>query len=225
MVIVRNKISKRIVEKLRLRKEKIISKAEIFHIMKEYQRIYRQKINVNSIWTYLRKSKYVRRVIGDYYYIYSLEERYNRYCCYSGEELLFLVLERMGVRWYVGLEGALREHKILWQALRAVPIINTRFSGIKNIGNSQFRFIRAQERKFTSGLIRRKTSNGVDYFYSDLEKTYLDFLYFHSYWGKDPMAVRRQLNFKVRKDVLRKYASYYSKKIKKVLLNGASGNN
>ena len=217
MVTNQNKISRKIVEKLRLRREKIISKEEIFQMMMEYQRIYQKKVNMVSMWVYLRKSHYIQHILGIYYYIYSLEERYNHYCQYSEEERLFLVLEKMKIKWYLGLERALREHNLGWQALSQVPIINTHFSGIRKVGNSQFRFMKTREKRCRFGLIKKRTNNGVKYFYADLEKTYLDFLYFHSYQGKDMKSVQRQLDFKVRRKRVREYAVHYSGKIREAL--------
>ncbi len=217
MVTIQNKISGKIVEKLRSREEPFISKEEIFRIIKEYQRIYQKKVNFSSLWTYLRKRNYIKRILGDYYYIYALEERYNHYCRYSDEELLFLVLEKMEIKWYLGLERALREHKIGWQALGITPIINTNFSGIKKVGNSAFKFIKTREERCRFGLMEKKTSNGVLYYYSDLEKTHLDFLYFSSYQGKDVGSIQQQLDFKVNLKKVKRYAQYYSQKIRKVL--------
>lgn len=217
MVTRQNKNSTRIVEKLRSGTQKIIFKEEIFQVIKEYQRIYQKKVNFNSIWTYLRKSNYIKRILGDYYYIYSLKERSNHYCQYSEEELIFFVLGKMNVKWYLGLERALQEHKISWQVLNNIPIINTYFSGIKKFGSSRFKFIRTREKRCKFGLIERKTNNKVTYFYSDLEKTYLDFLYFYSYQGKDIETIQRQLDFKIKKNVVKRYAQQYSKKIQRVL--------
>lgn len=217
MVTKQNKISSKIVEKLRLRSKKITAKEEIFQVIGEYQRIYKKRVNSKSIWTYVRKSQYIKRILGDYYYVYSLEERHHHYCQYSDEELIFLVLEEMKIKWYLGLERALQENKIRWQALNVVPIINVYFSGVKRLGNSQFKFIKTQEKKFACGIIEKKTANGVKYFYADLEKTYLDFLYFHSYQGKDMEIIHRQLDFKIKKKVVRRYAQCYSKKILRML--------
>ena len=52
-------------------------------------------MNLISLWTYLRKNNYIKRILKDYYYIYSLEERHDRYCKFSEEELIFLVLEKL----------------------------------------------------------------------------------------------------------------------------------
>ncbi len=217
MVTRQNKTSAKIVQKLRAGTEKIILKEKIFQIITEYQRIYRQKVNFNSLWTYLRKSNYIRRILGDYYYVYSWKERADHYCQYSEEELIFLVLGLMKIKWYLGLERALQEHKISWQVLNRLPIINTHFSGLKRLGNSLFKFIKTGEKKCTFGLIKRKTNNQVTYFYSDLEKTHLDFLYFNSYLGKDIEIIRRQLDFKIRSNIVKRYARHYSKKLQKVL--------
>ena len=123
----------------------------------------------------------------------------------------------MKIKWYLGLERALREHNLGWQALHLVPIINTYFSGIRKVGSSRFRFMKTQEKRCRFGLREKRTNNGVKYFYANLEKTYLDFLYFHSYQGKDIKSIQRQLDFRVRMKRVRKYAAYYSGKVREAL--------
>ena len=215
MVTVKNKKSRVIIDKLRFQKEKIISKEEIIKTMEDYQKIYKIKVNMISIWTYLRKDSYIKRILGDYYYVFSLEERHNHYCNFSEEELVFFVLEKMRVRWYLGLETALKENKITWQALNVVIIVNNNLSGIKKLGNSEFKFIKTKEERFNFGLIKKETNNKVSYFYSDLEKTYLDFLYF--YKEKDIENMKKNLDFEVKKDKLKRYAINYSKKIQEAI--------
>ena len=215
MVTAKNKISRMIIDKLRSKKEKILSKEEIIKTIKDYQRIYKVKLNLISLWTYLRKDNYIKRILGDYYYVYSLEERYNHYCNFSEGELVFLVLEKMKLRWYLGLESALKENKIIWQALNIIVVVNDYFSGIKKLGNTKFKFIKTKENRLNFGLIKAETNNKITYFYSDLEKTYLDFLYF--YRGKDIKTMKSNLDFKVRKDLLKKYAKNYSEKIQEAI--------
>lgn len=217
MVTIKNKISKRIIDKLRLNPEKILTKSEIIKTIKEYSRVYETKINLISLWTYLRKDNYIKRILGDYYYVFSLEERYSHYHKFSDEELIFLVLEKMHIKWYLGLISALKENKISWQALNTITIINNHFSGIKKLGNSKFKFIKTKNNKFKFGLINKKTNNLVRYYYSDLEKTYLDFLYFSSYKGKDIKILKKNLDFKVKKSIVTRYAKHYSNKIQEVI--------
>ena len=217
MVTKKNKISRKIINKLRLNHEKIITKKEILKTIKRYSQIYKTKVNIISLWTYLRKDNYVKRILGDYYYIYSLEERYNHYCKFSEEELIFFVLEKMDVKWYLGLENALKEHKIIWQTLNIITIVNNHFSGIKKLGNSKFKFIKTKGKMFKFGLIKNKTNNSVNYYYSDLEKTYLDFLYFSSYKGKNILDLKRNMDFKVNRDMIIKYARYYPNKIQEII--------
>ena len=217
MVTAENKISKKIINKLRLNHEKILNKEEIIKTIKEYSKIYKTKVNLISLWTYLRKDIYIKRILGDYYYIYSLEERYNKYCKFSEEELIFLVLEKMNIKWYLGLESALKENRITWQALNIVTIVDNHFSGIKKLGNSKFKFIKTKDKKFKFGLTKKKTNNSVRYFYSDLEKTYLDFLYFSSYKGKDIKSLKKNLDFKIENSKVIKYAKHYSNKIQEVI--------
>ncbi|MEA3414310.1 MAG: hypothetical protein U9Q99_02180 [Nanoarchaeota archaeon] len=217
MVTTKNKISRKIIDKLRLNPEKILIKEEIINTIKSYSKVYKTKVNLISLWTYLRKNNYVKRILMDYYYVYSLEERYSHYCKFSEEELIFFVLEKIDVKWYLGLESALKENKITWQALNIITIINNHFSGIKKLGNSKFKFIKTKDNKFKFGLIKKKTNNSIVYFYSDLEKTYLDFLYFYSYKGKDVETMKKNLDFKIKKSKIIKYAKYYSKKIREVI--------
>ncbi len=214
MVTKRNKNSKKIIDRLRLKNERVFSKEEIFEIVREYEKIYKKKVNLISLWTYLRKDNYIKRILGDYYYVYSLEERYNKYCKLSEEELVFLVLEKMNVKWYLGFESALKKNKISWQALNVITIINNHFSGIKKLGNSKFKFIKTKDKRFSFGLIEEKTNNQVKYLYSDLEKTYLDFLHFHSYQGKNIEDIKRGLDFEVKKNKLLEYAKNYSKRVR-----------
>lgn len=217
MVTTKNKISKKIIDKLRLNREKILNKEEIIKTIKEYSKIYKTKVNLISLWTYLRKDSYIKRILGDYYYVYSLEERYNKYCKFSEEELIFLVLEKMKIKWYLGLESALKENRITWQALNIVTIVDNHFSGVKKLGNAKFKFIKTKDNKFEFGLIKKKTNNSVGYFYSDLEKTYLDFLYFSSYEGKDIKGLKKNLDFKIENSKIIKYAKHYPNKIQEVI--------
>ncbi len=215
MVIVRNKTSRAIIGKLRSKKEKIVSKEEIIKAIEDYQKIYKIKVNVLSLWTYLRKDNYVKRILGDFYYVYSLEERYKHYCNLSEEELVFLVLEKMRLKWYLGLESALKANKIIWQALNILVVVNDYFSGVKKLGNTKLKFIKTKENRLNFGLIKKETNNKITYFYSDLEKTYLDFLYF--YKEKDIKTMKKNLDFEVRKDILQKYAKNYSNKIQEAI--------
>jgi hypothetical protein len=215
MVTAKNKVSRTIIDKLRSKKEKIQSKKEIIKTIEDYQKIYKVEVNVISLWTYLRKDNYIKRILGDDYYVYSLEERYNHYCNLSEEELVFLVLEKIRLKWYLGLESALKENKIIWQALNIITIVNNKFSGTKKLGNSEFNFIKTKEKRFNFGLIKAETNNKVAYFYSDLEKTYIDFLYF--YKERDIETMKKNLDIEVRKDRLKKYAKNYSKKIQEAV--------
>jgi hypothetical protein len=215
MVIIKNKISRVIIDKLRSKKEKILSKEEIIKTIEDYQKIYQIKVNLISLWTYLRKDHYIQRILGNYYYVYSLEERHNHYCNLSEEELIFIVLKKMRVKWYLGLESALKRNKIVWQVFNVAIIVNSHFSGIKKLGNSKFKFIKTKEKRLSFGLIKAETNNKIEYLYSDLEKTYLDFLYFSK--GKNIENMNKNLDFKIRKGRLKKYAMNYSGKIQEAI--------
>ena len=52
MVTTKNKVSRRIIDKLRLNHEKILSKEVIIKTIKEYSRVYKTKVNLISLFCY-----------------------------------------------------------------------------------------------------------------------------------------------------------------------------
>mgnify|MGYP001607963016 FL=1 len=83
------------------RKDKIVRKKEIIEIIEEYNRKL-NKVNIkNALW-YLARHNYVRRILLDYYYINSIEEREMNKCNYQDREALFEVLNKEKIKWYVG---------------------------------------------------------------------------------------------------------------------------
>ena len=135
------------------------------------------KISVNNALWYLSRYNYTKRVFLDYYYINSIEEREKNICKCEERELLFEVLNKEKIKWYLGLSSALYELGDISQFPVVLTIINNKISGNRRILGRKVRFIKIKE-SLIFGLISKKTENKTTLFFSNPEKTNLDFAYF-----------------------------------------------
>ncbi len=158
------------------RGEKIMKRKEIINLIEDYQKI--EKISVaNALW-YLSRQRYIKRIFLDYYYINSIEEREQKFCKYLDKELLFLVLNKINLKWYLGLTSARYSSGEIWQTPNMIIILNNKFSGNKKIMGLKIRFIKLKE-GLIFALIKGKTDKDIEYYYSDKEKTELDKVYLY----------------------------------------------
>ena len=159
-----------------LNRDKIQSKAEIIEIMKEYEEKFGIG-NKQAMLKYLSRHKYIKRIFAELYYINSFDERIRGFCKFEDKEVLFMALNKMKVKWYVGLISALYRSGKIWQTPNQLSIINTKFSGNKKVDGLKTKFYKTKD-DLIFGLKKSKTSNGVEYFYSDPAKTHIDRVYF-----------------------------------------------
>ena len=170
-----NQIS-RIYEALLNRREKICGKQEIVGIAKEYKKKFRAPISLPNTIKYLSRHKYIKRIFKSYYYINSVDERKRNYCHYEDKELLFTVLNKLGIKWYLGLGSALYLSGRKWQVPLVIHILNNEFSGKGKILSLNVKFSKVKESLFF-GLKKAKTKNNAEYYYSSPVKTSLDAIY------------------------------------------------
>lgn len=164
---------------LRNRKDKIVRKEEIIEVIDDYNKRLKKVSVKNALW-YLSRRNYIRRIFLDYYYINSIEEREMETCNYEDREALFEVLNKEKLKWYVGLTSALYASGEIWQVPNVLTIVNNKISGEKKIFGLKVKFIKINE-KLIFGLINGRTKNNIEYHYSDIRKTNLDFAYFREY--------------------------------------------
>lgn len=157
------------------RGEKIMRKREIAMLIEDYNNRIKKVSISNAIW-YLSRQNYIKRIFLDYYYINSIEERELKFCKYINKELLFLVLNKLEIKWYLGLASARYSIGETWQTPNMPIVINNKFSGEKIIAGLKVKFIKIKE-NLIFGLIKEKTDKRVEYYYSDKEKTELDDAY------------------------------------------------
>lgn len=173
----------KVYEALLNRKEKVCHKAEIVAIIKEYKKKFRSKINLTNAFKYLSRHKYAKRIFQSYYYFNSLDERKRGFCWYEDKELLFVVLNKLNIKWYVGLDSALYLKGKSWQVPRVLHILNNKFSGEKRVLSLKVRFFRVKSSLF-SGLKKGFTTNKIGFYYSSPDKVVLDKAYLKKWTGR-----------------------------------------
>lgn len=192
-----------IYEALLNRREKICHKSNIVEILKEYNKSI-GKINSDNAIKYLSRHKYIKRIILNYYYINSLDEKERNFCKYEDRELLFIVLNKLKIKWYFGLNSALYLLGKTWQTPNTITIINNKISGRRTVLGLRVRFIKIKE-SLIFGLKKGKTKNNIPYVYSNLAKTYLDLAYLRE---TDKLVSEKET-----RNYLKKYPKWLSKLI------------
>lgn len=185
-----------------LNRGKIFKKGEILRIFEEYKKL-KYISNHKNIIGYLSKHNYIKRVFLGYYYINSYDEKERGFCNYLDRDLVFSVLNREKVKWYLGLNTAVYEQGKTWQTPNMINIINTRISGRRKIVGLNVKFIKIKE-DLVFGLKELKTNNKVPYFYSDPAKTYIDKVYFKE--SKNLIRVKNTQEY------LKRYPKWVGKK-------------
>ena len=171
-----NNITK-IYEALLNRVEKICNKDEIVKIINEFNKRFKTKIEIKNAIKYLSRHGYIKRIFLSFYYINSIDEKKRKYCKFEDKDILFSVLNKLGVKWYLGLSSALYESGKIWQIPIVINIINNKFSGKRKILGFYIRFFKIKN-KLIFALRLKKTKNNTNYYYSIPAKTYLDMVYF-----------------------------------------------
>jgi len=120
---------------------------------------------------------------------------------------------------YLGLQDALSMHN-LWEQ-ETIPIILTSRKirqGIRIINNSNV-LIRRIDKKYIFGTELLKQGN-LYFPYSDIEKTFIDMIYFKENFTKGTI---KEIKQKINKTKLNSYLKHYPKQIKKRVLSVLEG--
>jgi len=188
-------------------KDKLVSKKQLTRTIGDVlQDKYSQNIIVN-----LRKNRDIIYVFKGYYYLLSSKEKEGSYNEYSTNEMVYAILNKLNIKWYLGLYSALERNNIIWQGVVNPIIVNSELSGEKKILEVKYKFYKMKRDKLDFGHIKKITKNRITFYYSDPEKTYIDFIYFN----KNPPS--ELSNFK-KNEKLRLYLKNYSKNFKKRVL-------
>lgn len=197
-----NKIQKmkKIEVALRELKEKIVTREDIDRIAIKYN------FNTLGFRKLLLNKKYLITIFNGIYYLRNYDERKFNKIGMSSYELLSIGLKIKKIKWYFGLNSSIKFLNLTHEVFPINIVINDKFNRIKplNLAGSKFLFIKIKPNLFF-GIKNRKTSNNIFLYFSDLEKTLLDFLY-----------LKKNISFseyRVNKKKIIKYAKLYNSKI------------
>src|SRR3989344_6055598 len=121
---------------------------------------------------------YLITIFRGVYYLKNHEEKKFNILKYSPYELLSLGLEKKGIKWYFGLNTALKFLGLTHEVFPVNIVINDKFNRTKSvkIAGSSFLFIKLKPSLFFE-IKNDKTEKGIFLHYSGLEKTLLDLIY------------------------------------------------
>jgi len=188
-------------------KEKLASKKQLARTIRDVlQDKYSENIIVN-----LRKNRDIIYVFKGYYYLLNPKEKEGAYTEYSTNEMVYAILNKLNIKWYLGLYSALERNNIIWQGVVNPIIVNSDISGEKKILGVKYQFHKMRRELLAFGHIKKITKNRITFYYSDPEKTYIDFVYFN----KNPPS---EVSTFKKNEKLKSYLKKYSKNFKKKVL-------
>ena len=110
-------------------KDKLVSKKNLEKAFRDVlQDKYSETVIVN-----LRKNKDILYIFKGYYYLLNLKEKEGSYTEYSTNEMVYAILNKLNIKWYLGLYSALEINNIILQGIVNPIILNSDISGGKNI--------------------------------------------------------------------------------------------
>ncbi len=136
------------------------------------------KFDKDTLRRVMLNKDYLITIFRGVYYLKSYEEKKLNSLKYSPYELLALGLEKKGIKWYFGLNTALKFLGLTHEVFPVNIIINNKFNRTKpmKIAGSSFFFIKLKPDLFFE-IKETKTKNNICLYYSRLEKTLLDMIY------------------------------------------------
>jgi len=198
------KIIRNILESL---KDKLVSKKQL---EKAFRDVLQDKYSETMIVN-LRKKKDILYIFKGYYYILNSKEKEGSYIEYSTNEMVYAILNKLNIRWYLGLYSALEKNNIIWQGVVNPIILNSNLSSEKKILGIKYQFHKVKRELLDFGYSKKITKNRITFYYSDPEKTYIDFIYFNKNPPSELSAVKNN-------EKLLSYLKNYSKNFKKKAL-------
>ena len=187
--------------------EKVVSKKQLVNAFRDVL----QDDYPETLITNLRRNKDILYVFKGYYYVLDPHEQQGSFTQYSTDEMVCVILNKLNIRWYIGLESALERNNLIWQGVVNPVILNSELSGEKKILGVKYRFHKMQREKLDFGFVKKTTKNRITFYYSDPEKTYLDYVYFRKKIPSELSAIKHN-------EKVKSYLTAFSKSFKKKVL-------
>jgi len=187
--------------------EKVVSKRQLVNAFRDVL----QDESPETLIANLRRNKDILYVFKGYYYVLDPHEQQGSFTQYSTDEMVYVILNKLNIRWYIGLESALERNNLIWQGVVNPVILNSMLSGEKKILGVKYRFHKMQREKLDFGFVKKTTKNRITFYYSDPEKTYLDYVYFRKKIPSELSAIKHN-------EKVKSYLTAFSKSFKKKVL-------
>jgi len=157
---------------LREAKNKVLTRKDFDSLATKYA------FDKNTLRRVMLNKSYLITIFRGVYYLKSYEEKKFNSLKYSPYELLALGLEKKGIKWYFGLNTALKFLNLTHEVFPLNMVINDTFNRTKpmKIVGSSFFFIKLKPSLFFD-IKETKTNNKISLYHSGLEKTLLDMIY------------------------------------------------
>ncbi len=139
--------------------------------------------NTKNILRNLQNQNKIKYLFNNYFYILTSDEQIKKYYKYSAKEMVFVVLNKLKIKWHLGLYSALQinniDHKndLYHQIPKTTIIINSKFS--KTIMVLKQSFIFKKQQHIEVHIEKAKTNNRITFYYSDLERTHIEYIYYN----------------------------------------------
>ena len=157
---------------IREAKGKILTRKDFDSLATKY------KFDKDTLRKVMLNKGYLITIFRGVYYLKDYEEKKLNSIKYSPYELLSLGLEKKGIKWYFGLNTALKFLGLTHEVFPVNLVINDKFNRTKpmKIAGSSFFFIKLKPSLFFD-MKKENTSSNVSLYYSKIEKTLLDMIY------------------------------------------------
>jgi len=189
-------------------KGKILTRKDFDSLATKY------KFDKDTLRRVMLNKGYLITIFRGVYYLKDYEEKKLNSLKYSPYELLARGLEKKGVKWYFGLNTALKFLGLTHEVFPINIVINDKFNRTKplKITGSSFLFIKLKPSLFFE-IKETKTNNDIPLYFSNLEKTLLDLIYLKKIVDLDEYKFNKSLF--LRESV--KYNHIVKKSIKEML--------
>jgi len=157
---------------LREAKGKILTRKDFDSLATKY------KFDRDTLRRVMLNKGYLITIFRGVYYLKDYEEKKLNSSKYSPYELLALGLEKKNVKWYFGLNTALKFLGLTHEVFPVNIVINDKFNRTKpmKIAGSSFFFMKLKPSLFFD-MKKENTGNNIYIYYSNIEKTMLDMIY------------------------------------------------
>lgn len=222
MVLYNMKKSEILLKSLWLKKARVVSKHYIEEICKKYSLVAGKMIK------YMLKTKNFIKILKGFYYVKNPDEIKLGLVNYTDFEMLAEAFRLKGIKnMYFGLTSSLKMLGVTHEFFVYEDIINSSFNRkeLVRISNTKFKFTKIKPGLFGFGIKKTKTKGKILIFYSDLEKTVLDYAYLKKKNGSDDQTAAymaseysESINKKKLKKYLKKYPASVRNLIKRMVL-------